>query len=193
MALSGWLFADLLLGIAMLFLVFNTVGAEPPPLPLPTPTTVPTYTPYPTYTTAPTYAVPPTYTPAPTYTVPPTPTSAGVDLTPFPAEGATAGFQISNAQAFVDNNSSERERVKQELHKLFDPFVGKRKAVFVITTGHTTTQRADFGNTIAGDVNELLVSEFPGIFQGAVKKASHNLTGRTGLVDFEVYFYQGGP
>lgn len=35
--LGGWLFADLLLGLAMIFLVANTVGA-PPPTPTPTPT-----------------------------------------------------------------------------------------------------------------------------------------------------------
>jgi chromosome segregation ATPase len=35
--LGGWLFADLLLGLAMVFLVANTVGA-PPPTPTPSPT-----------------------------------------------------------------------------------------------------------------------------------------------------------
>lgn len=38
--LGGWLFADLLLGLAMLFAVANTVGAPPPP---PTPTPLPDY------------------------------------------------------------------------------------------------------------------------------------------------------
>lgn len=39
-ALGGWLFADLLLGLAMLFAVANTVGQEPP---TPTPTVAPNY------------------------------------------------------------------------------------------------------------------------------------------------------
>lgn len=38
--LGGWLFADLLLGLAMLFAVANTVGSEPP---VPTPTPAPDY------------------------------------------------------------------------------------------------------------------------------------------------------
>lgn len=38
--LGGWLFADLLLGLSMLFLVANTVGAPPPE---PTPTPLPNY------------------------------------------------------------------------------------------------------------------------------------------------------
>jgi hypothetical protein len=47
----GWLFADLLLAVAMLFLVANTVGIQPPkPTPTPIPTrvlTTPTVTPEP--------------------------------------------------------------------------------------------------------------------------------------------------
>lgn len=38
---SGWLFADMLLALAMLFLVSNTIGIHPP-TPTPTPTHVPT-------------------------------------------------------------------------------------------------------------------------------------------------------
>ena len=38
--LGGWLFADLLLGLSLLFLVANTVGSGPPP---PTPTPMPDY------------------------------------------------------------------------------------------------------------------------------------------------------
>src|SRR5579859_1550016 len=45
---AGWLFADLLLALAMLFLAANTIGIKPPP-PSPTPNPV-----TPTATTAPT-------------------------------------------------------------------------------------------------------------------------------------------
>ena len=38
---AGWLFADLLLVLAMLFLAANTMGIHPPPLPTPTPTPTP--------------------------------------------------------------------------------------------------------------------------------------------------------
>jgi hypothetical protein len=42
--LTGWLFADLLLALAVLFLAANTVGVKPQPIPtvVPTPTLVPT-------------------------------------------------------------------------------------------------------------------------------------------------------
>src|SRR5882762_9371915 len=38
---AGWLFADLLLVLAMLFFAANTMGIHPPPPLPPTPTTVP--------------------------------------------------------------------------------------------------------------------------------------------------------
>ncbi len=88
-ALAGWLFADLLLGLAMLFFVFNTVGVRPTPTPGPTPTPYPTYTPgptptpYPTFTPGPTFTPYPTYTPGPTYTPYPTYTP-GPTPTPYP-------------------------------------------------------------------------------------------------------------
>jgi len=45
---AGWLFADLLLAIAMLFLVANSVAhVTPPPTPTPTPTLTPKPTPLP--------------------------------------------------------------------------------------------------------------------------------------------------
>jgi biopolymer transport protein ExbD len=42
---AGWLFADLLLVLAMLFLAANTMGIHPPPKPTPTPTVTPTQAP----------------------------------------------------------------------------------------------------------------------------------------------------
>ena len=43
---AGWLFADLLLVLAMLFLAANTLGIHPPPpTPKPTPTVTPTQAP----------------------------------------------------------------------------------------------------------------------------------------------------
>src|SRR5438876_12431253 len=44
----GWLFADLLLGLFMVFLVANTVATRPPPSPLPPTQTVNHMTPTPT-------------------------------------------------------------------------------------------------------------------------------------------------
>lgn len=45
--MTGWLFADLLLALAMIFLVANSVAHIPPPPSAPTPTPLPTATPAP--------------------------------------------------------------------------------------------------------------------------------------------------
>ena len=49
--MSGWVFADLLLALAILFMAANTLGVKPPSTPkahVPTPTPTPTITPTPT-------------------------------------------------------------------------------------------------------------------------------------------------
>jgi len=46
--ISGWIFADLLLALAVLFLAANTGGVKPHPIPTPTPIVVATSTPTPT-------------------------------------------------------------------------------------------------------------------------------------------------
>src|SRR5947208_2448124 len=51
--LSGWLFADLLLALTIIFLSANTGGVKPKPTPTPIPTSIPTPTPTPTPTPAP--------------------------------------------------------------------------------------------------------------------------------------------
>lgn len=66
--LSGWLFADLLLGLAVIFLVTAPAGSFAPLPPTETATPMPTYTPNPTYTIIPTHTPNPTYTIMPTYT-----------------------------------------------------------------------------------------------------------------------------
>lgn len=46
-SIAGWLFADLLLALAVIFISANTIGAKPPVLARLTPTPVPTATPVP--------------------------------------------------------------------------------------------------------------------------------------------------
>ncbi len=96
--LSGWVFADLLLGLAVIFLA-GTRGSSPIEIaaltPSPTPTIGPSPTPYPTYTPGPSPTPYPTYTPGPsptpypTYTPGPSPTpyptyTPGPSPTPYP-------------------------------------------------------------------------------------------------------------
>lgn len=75
-AIAGWLLADLLLALAMFFLVLQTNGEIPPSMRTATPTATATRTPRATFTptaTA-TYTPTPTFTPTATATHTPTPT-----------------------------------------------------------------------------------------------------------------------
>ena len=99
--LSGWLFADLLLGLAVIFLA-SARGSSPleiaaltpsltpsPTRPGPTSTPYPTYTPGPSPTSYPTYTPGPSPTSYPTYTPPPAPSpyptyTRGPSPTPYP-------------------------------------------------------------------------------------------------------------
>ncbi len=87
--LSGWLFADLMLGLMIIFLITAPAGSFAPLPPTSTATLVPTYTPGPTYTPFPTHTPGPSPTPMPTYTPGPSPTpmptyTPGPSPTPAP-------------------------------------------------------------------------------------------------------------
>lgn len=188
MSLAGWLFADLLLGLAMLFFVFNTVGTKPTPPPHPTYTPLPTYTPVPTQTPRPTYTplapqrpastyTPlPTYTPVPTYTPLPTPQREGVE-------------QV--AETFT--LEAGRDKAEQ-IRELFAPFEGERRAGFVLIFGNAPTIEA--GNDLARETEQLLPQVVPAVFGEAGMKALHYVRedgAREGDVDLEIYFLVGVP
>lgn len=204
MGLSGWLFADLLLGIAMLFLA-STPGAPLRITPVPTVTPTLTSTPTATATTTPTATATttpaPTKTPSaaltPTATPTLTPTSTPT-LTPTPAQvldqqafrmGSEASddaalFKVDADKLLKGNAAAreqERERIRAYLHGVFDPLVGKRKAGFVLTFG-TSPDGAE-GNQLALEVNKLLIEDptLPGqpslklLFGGAIFRNYHIL------------------
>ncbi|HZQ06613.1 MAG TPA: hypothetical protein VFD70_08540 [Anaerolineae bacterium] len=85
-ALAGWLFADLLLGLGLLFFVAESKGTPPAPTPTITLTPTRTYTPSPTVTRYPTYTRYPTFTPRFTFTPYPTytPLPPNLTYTPYP-------------------------------------------------------------------------------------------------------------
>lgn len=213
MGLSGWLFADLLLGIAMLFLA-STPGAPLRLTPVPTVTPTPTATPTATATTTPAPTNTPSATLTPTATPTLTPTSTPT-LTPTPAQvldqqafkmGGEASddaalFKVDADKLLRGNAAAreqERERIRAYLHLIFDPLVGKRKAGFVLTFG-TSPDGAE-GNQLALEVNKLLIEEptQPGqpslklLFGGAIFRNYHilaeNQPARRGDIEMEIYF-----
>lgn len=90
-ALAGWLFADLMLGLGMLFLAANTAGKAPTPTPTPTRIVTQSPTPNPTFT--PTR----TSTPVPGFTLNATPAAQTVTQ----GESATYTVVVSRTGGFA--------------------------------------------------------------------------------------------
>ena len=82
-SIAGWLFADLMLALTLIFLASSTQASPPPtvttvPSPTPTPTVTPTLTPVPSRTLTPTGTPTSSLTPSPTRTLVPSPTPTRV-------------------------------------------------------------------------------------------------------------------
>ena len=186
MSMAGWLFADLLLGLAMLFFVFGTRST-------PESVVLPTYTPYPpTATVAPTSTVAPTYTPyptgtaAPTYTPYPTPTPVPSGLEPSPIyftleAAAQEGESLTSAR--LENEF--RGAIRREL-----AVYGERQAGFVIIFGYVDNATSiSEGTVLAQMVETWLTEEWPEMFNGAAMKPLHFIeNGSRGKVSLELYF-----
>lgn len=217
-SLSGWLFADLLLGVAVLFLA-STLGMNPNVLIPPTATPTRTFTPTPTPTVTRTPTATPTSTPTATSTATPTPTQTPTATpsptnsptwTPIPeqildkesfkidADGNVAPMTV-DLDAFVgdrgrDAQAKEQRRFKQWLMDTLLPFAD-RKAGVVLTFGVSSNKNE--GPRLAREVNALLrAMPEPGdtvdlnkIFRGAVFRDYLDLGPQPrGTVLMEIFF-----
>jgi hypothetical protein len=193
-AMAGWLFADLLLGVAMLFFVFNTVGELPAITP--EPPVEPTETPTPTATATPTSTptVSPTSTPSiasTVVTITPTPT-----MTRMPSLNSNPTIVRVSVDMEVllgnDNARKEAERTKvlQAVQKELSG-IGHRQAGIVLTFGTTRHNEPERGDKLAREVNTLLKEGLPHIFGRAVLKSYHQLSGdpaSIGDTELEIYW-----
>jgi hypothetical protein len=187
--LAGWFFADLLLGMAMLFLVLNTAGSWPKVLPTNTPT--PTLTPIPTspLTATSTPTITPIPTPEPTstpntsltLTIEPTPRT-GLDMTPVL-------IQVEADPALLITGDPETIYTLQvQINAKFKQYQDRRVGL-VITLGYHDNVAS--GVALANQANKVLRSTYPLVFDDAVMKAfwwSKDINHKAGVIDFEVYF-----
>ena len=175
-SLAGWLFADLLLGLALIFLLSGTadVGrqhspeaglAGVPPVasteeptststPTPGPTATPTLTPTPTETSTPTATPTATPTPTPVPTVSPTP-EVGLSQKNVPCE-----FYVNPDQLL--NSGSQDAVVISEIRKCYQTRFGRVHAGIVLTFGfsHVLSE----GESLSRRVNALLPQALPDMF-----------------------------
>lgn len=167
--LSGWVFADLLLGLMVIFLV--SLPGNPESIIIQVSTT-PTLTSTPTLTPVPTQTARPEVTPVPT-----------VILTPTPQK--IIALSQKEITIIIDSISDLNE-IRNKINKVI---AGKNniRVGLVLTSGYGGAN-ASRGHTIAKSLNDSLRKEFPQLFDKAVMRDYHDLLG-TPINGAEVVLY----
>lgn len=172
-ALSGWLFADLLLALAVIFLVGNSASA-----PHPTPTSTPTVTPTLLLSGA------PTLTPTSTY-----PLEELVTPGPTAAPTATPQTALSMEPIVYDFSVDiSEERLREDLETL----LGDQQPGFVMIYG-TAPDPAE-GDRFARSAADLLHRALPDKFKAGVTvmEPLHFISGNPnayGLVQLKIFVF----
>ena len=179
-SLAGWLFADLLLGLSMIFLLSN-----PPPPTLPaTPTLTATFT--------------ATVTPTPTSTASPIPTEGQKSQSistpsPTPLQTDYAPVGLSEPQCYNlelagtdPTDGSERTAILQQLKNQLpdDPSI---RAGLLLIWGHG--KDIYDGRRIAMRVGDVIQQTFPLSFADTSRKSMGYDAGAFKHVQIEVYFF----
>lgn len=175
-ALAGWLFADLLLGMAMFFLVATSSGT-PPPMATPTITPTASVTPRPTTTPFP--------TPLPT----PTP-FISLDATPFAFDIRSTPSALL-ASAATTAGQRERARILRILEDQIRERCATSHAGILLIFGHASnpTEGGQLAQAAAGVIQDEQFTQLCGV---VVPREFHwidNAAANRGLLNFEIYFF----
>lgn len=193
--LSGWVFADLMLGLFVIFLVSSRGGSpeELAAIPTSTPTftltVTRTATPIATWTPFPTLVPLPTYTPFPTLrpTITAIPAlSIGLDQTPYYVTLRTDPTLFLSTS--ISDKQTADKQFRDQIHSCLDQAAGS-KAGLVLATGYNPD--ATNGHAFAKRVISLLSDEIRDVFGGTVQKDFHALSDDpyfNGMVTLEIYF-----
>lgn len=163
---TGWLFADLMLALAMAFLVANTVGL--PTLPKPKPT------------------VRPTPTPTPTPTATPTPTPA-LDLRPVHVV-----LQVDWA-GLLSNSPTARAAVRSQIRHV--AALDGRHAGLVLAFGGDNDNNTTRALAVASKVDSVLagLGSSGYVFQSTVYRSFIGLADPPGVVEVDIYVFKRQP
>ena len=196
--LAGWLFADLMLGIGMLFLISSTTATGPLVIKTPTPlltvtlvahgTVLPVESLTATFTPSPT----PTATLTPTATATPTPTLMPTAEPPTALRDASTSITITvDAPGLLAGYPDAQQALLNTLRRQENLGDWKdSRAGMVLTFGGTTD--ASYGSMVAEKVNALLPQVFPDrprLFKDARMKNYLDYQVSVGTVVFEIWFY----
>lgn len=207
-ALAGWLFADLMLGLAVLFFAANTVGTPPTPTPIPTATAVPTATATLVPTATATATATPTRTPTPRLPTPtPTPTvTPTATATPTPVclpvispDALLLTLTVDSNGLLSPNNQAARDQAREvfraELSRVLDER-GKGETYdtvqigVILTFGTSPIGDNSRGVNVARALNDALFVEPP--FRNAGRRDYLHFVsgGRTlNTVEIEIFLY----
>lgn len=195
-SLAGWVFADLLLALAMIFLVVNSkVSSQGQAAPTPTWTATATRTATPTATVTP--------TPTATRTPEPTPTrlrtrwatlKAPTIKAPTQQIGLDPSAVICSFTVPVDglstNDSGALNEIRRQLETCYGKEKGKRIAGMAVTLGYSRNP-VGTGFRTAERVNEILKEAMPEVFGQTVMKAFgwySSADEQQDVVNIEAYF-----
>lgn len=192
-SLAGWLFADLLLGLAMLFLVFNTKATYIPNTltSTPSPTKTPSQTPSPKEERINKKSINKiisTHTPTPNKqvnTLPKITATANIGLELIPSHESV----FVNAERVLKNDPKVLHSLRNQIIADFKKYEG-RKVGLVITLGYHGN--VGDGVRLAKIANNILIEEYPEVFNGAVTKPFwwiNDTLHQTGTITFEFYFF----
>ena len=171
---TGWLFADLLLALTILFLVANTFGQRPPPPPVcKTPPAQPT-----------TACV----TPTPTATLTPTPTP---QPPPLNLQYHPVTLTDVDYVRLQNGDQGEISHLEDEVRQY--PGLAGRQAGLVITFGGSSgTGNQDFGTGVAEafDHDVLKALGMQGfVFLNTVYREFHDLNAPPSTIEADVYLF----
>lgn len=204
--LSGWVYADLLLGLMMLFLV-STRGVPVDQL-QPTITPTSTWTPTATQTSTatrpvaigPTSTRTPTLTPTASRTPSPTPTLTPT-LTPQPpaigvnqtAYTVVLRVNPDRLPAFFAGDAKAKQQTQvqltEQIRTCFGAFPGKAKAGFLLAFGGNPLPAR--GEALAQTATELLRQLYPDLFSGIPIRNYHTITTNpyeNGIIELQTHF-----
>ena len=178
-SMAGWLFADLLLGLAMFFLVANSVGITPLPTPSPTPTatSTPAKSATPRPSTTPTSSATPTK--VPTNTLTPTPMST---------EMGPPGLSDAQCYAFdLDSRNviAQKSYILNNLMRSIPNDSEYPVGMFIVWAEGDAEKN---GWSIAREVVQIIQEHFPESFGAAKTKSLFYDFNRPYHVHVEVYF-----
>lgn len=182
-ALAGWLFADLLLGLSMIFLVSAPISTRPEPTPVSAARATALPTP------APSATAPPTATPTPLPAPTPVPTATSAQTGP-PGLSEAQCYNLELGGTDSADGSETQAVISQLTSQL--PNDANIRVGLVIVWAHG--QDVQDGANIAGRVNDALKSSFSSSFGGSTKRKSLGFRyGAYKHAQVEIYLYTTSP